>query len=195
MRRGYSSSPVGLPSERVVQIRRPECARARLRSAPRRILSFMKQHPEHFSIAGYCRLTACRLFVLGACLCLMNSAAPAQSTATNLVSGVIAVPGQRDNYAFSIGAGSRFYFDSLTNSSTLLWSLTGPEGPVITDQAFSSSDAQSVSDPTVSLPAGSYTLTVRSAGGTTGGYGFRFINLADATLLSSGTVEIGRAHV
>lgn len=148
----------------------------------------MKQHPEHFSIAGCRSLTTCKIAVLGACLCIVTSAALAQSTATNLVTGIIAVPGQRDNYAFSIGAGSRFYFDSLTNSGTLLWSLTGPEGAVITDRTFSGSDAQSVNDPTVSLPAGSYTLTVRSPGGTTGGYGFRFINVADATLLSSGTV-------
>ena len=88
-----------------------------------------------------------------ALVCLMGSVATGQSTATNLVTGVITVPGQRDNYVFSLAAGSRFYFDSLTNSAAVLWSLTGPEGAVVTDQPFSSSDAQSINDPTVALPS------------------------------------------
>ncbi|HZR18330.1 MAG TPA: hypothetical protein VFE51_13640, partial [Verrucomicrobiae bacterium] len=127
-------------------------------------------------------------WILAAFVAAAGSDALAQSTATNLVMGAISFPGQRDNYAFNLATSSRFYFDSLTNSSTLTWSLTGPEGAVVTDQAFSGSDAQSVNNPTVTLPAGAYTLTVRSGGGTTGGYGFRLVNLADATLLSPGTV-------
>ena len=118
----------------------------------------------------------------------LASTARAQSTATNVVSGVISVPGQRDVYAFNVAATTRFYFDALTNASALQWSLSGPPGAVVANRSFTGSDAQSVNDPTVLLPAGNYTLTIQSSNGTTNGYAFRFVNLADATLLTPGTV-------
>jgi len=127
-------------------------------------------------------------FLLLACLCIFTSDAQAQFTATNVVSGLIAVPGQQDSYTFAVSTNSRFYFDSLTNAPNLTWSLNGPEGAVVTARNFSSSDAQSISDPTVSLPVGGYTITIQSGGSTTGGYSFRFVNFVDATLLSPGTV-------
>src|SRR5581483_879495 len=146
-------------------------------TAFRRILSNMKKHPKALPTGPFTKLMPRPSWILAAFVAAAGSDALAQSTATNLVMGAISFPGQRDNYAFNLATSSRFYFDSLTNSSTLTWSLTGPEGAVVTDQAFSGSDAQSVNNPTVTLPAGAYTLTVRSGGGTTGGYGFRLVNL------------------
>jgi hypothetical protein len=113
---------------------------------------------------------------------------PAQSTASTVVTGALTVPGQRDAYVFQVSTNSRFYFDALTNVSAFEWSLSGPEGVVVQDRSFVSSDAESIGNPAISLPSGGYTLTVRSANDTTNGYGFRFINLADATLLTPGTV-------
>src|SRR5215469_1471896 len=111
-----------------------------------------------------------------------------QSTATNVISGMIGYPGQQETYFFNLTADSRYYFDALSNASPLEWSLSGPEGALVTTRPFNSSDGQTISDPTVFLVAGNYTLTVQSSGGTTNGYGFRFVDLADATLLTPGTV-------
>src|SRR5579859_3325589 len=119
---------------------------------------------------------------------LASSNSFSQSTATNVVSGLIGYAGQRDAFFFSLSADSRYYFDALSNAAPLEWSLTGPEGLVVTDRSFGGSDGQNISDPTVLLIAGNYTLTVMSAGGTTNGYAFRFVNLADAALLTPGTV-------
>jgi hypothetical protein len=111
-----------------------------------------------------------------------------QSTATNVVSGNITIAGQRDSYVFSIDTTTRFYFDAFSNVAQLAWTLSGPEGAVVSQRSFQSSDAQSIGDPTVLLPSGNYTMTIQSLGGTTNAYAFRFVNLADATLLSPGTV-------
>ena len=148
----------------------------------------MKKYPNAVSVTGFSKVVLWAVCVLAVLVGGPARQALAQSTATNLVTGVISVAGERDSYTFSLGAGARFYFDSLTNSSTLAWSLTGPEGAVVNGQPFSGSDAQSVSDPTVLLVPGSYTLTVAGPNAATGGYGFRFVNVADATLLSPGTV-------
>ena len=132
-----------------------------------------------------------RAWKAGALLALglgLAASGRAQSTASTVVTGALTVPGQRDTYVFQVSAKSRFYFDALTNVYALEWSLSGPAGPVVQDRPFTSSDAESIGDPTVLLPAGSYALTVRSSNDTTNGYAFRFINLADATLLTPGTV-------
>jgi hypothetical protein len=112
----------------------------------------------------------------------------AQSTVTNVITGSIAVPGERDVFTFGLTADARFYFDSLTNVSGLQWSLGGPSGTVVANRAFTSSDSQSIGDPTLRLPAGNYTLTVEDPGGATNAYAFRLVNLAEASLLVPGTV-------
>src|SRR5450756_819428 len=99
----------------------------------------------------------------------LTSAALAQSTATNVVAGLIGAPGQRDTYVFQVATNSRFYFDALTNVPSLQWSLSGPPIAPVVDRSFTASDAQSVGDPTVWLPVGDYTLTVKTEGRTTHG--------------------------
>ena len=123
-----------------------------------------------------------------ALVCASLSACLAQTTITNVITGTISVPGERDVFTFSVGADARFYFDSLTNVSGLQWSLNGPSGTLVLNRSFANSDAQSISDPTLFLPAGDYTLTIQDPGAATNDYAFRLVNLAEATLLVPGTV-------
>src|SRR5712692_8293393 len=90
--------------------------------------------------------------------------APAQSTLTNVLTGFVAVPGERDPFTFSVATNSRFYFDALTNVAALQWSVSGPPGTIVPNRSFTGSDGQNiVGDPTVLLPPGDYTLTIQSS--------------------------------
>ena len=113
------------------------------------------------------------------------------ANATNTISGVISLPGERDVYTFSLSTNSRYYFDSLVNDGNLRWSLRGPQGGVVAHRGFNASDAQSIGTPVLSLPAGDYSLTIDTASGTTNAYAFRFANLVDATLLVPGSAVSG----
>ena len=46
----------------------------------------------------------------------------AQVSSTNVVTGTISVPGERDQFVFSISNRTSFYFDALSNVSQLNWS-------------------------------------------------------------------------
>src|SRR5205814_6971940 len=84
-------------------------------------------------------------------------------TLGNVVSGAIAAPGQQQQYTFTLPGAARLYFDSLTNSGQLHWSLNGPAGNVVNNRGFNGSDAQSIGDkPLPSLAADD---TPRSAAG------------------------------
>ncbi len=110
-----------------------------------------------------------------------------QASVASLVTGTISVPGETDGYTFNVPTAARYYFDALTNNSRLQWSLAGPAGTLVTDRAFTSSDSQNISDPVLNLVPGDYTLRLGGTGDATGAYAFRFINLAEATLLSPGS--------
>src|SRR2546430_2323438 len=135
-------------------------------------------------IAFLCRVAA----PLPVLVSVLASTCLAQTTVTNVITGTIGVPGERDVFTFSIDGDSRFYFDALTNVSSLQWSLSGPSGALVANRSFAGSDAQNIGDPTVLLPAGAYTLTIQDPGGATNDYAFRFANLAEATLLTPGAV-------
>ncbi|HZR18708.1 MAG TPA: CARDB domain-containing protein [Verrucomicrobiae bacterium] len=109
-------------------------------------------------------------------------------TLGSVVSGAISSPGQHQQYTFALGSAARVYFDSLTNTSNLRWSLDGPTGNVVNTRSFSSSDAQSIGNPVLSLVAGNYTLTVAATTDNTGGYQFRLLDLASAAPLTLGAV-------
>jgi RHS repeat-associated protein len=108
-------------------------------------------------------------------------------TLGSTVNGNFAAPGQRDSYTFNLSANSLLYFDALTNNTNFQWSLSGPPGTVISNRSFTASDAGSVSNPVLALPAGPYTLTVSATGQTPGPYAFRLSDLATATVLTPGT--------
>src|SRR5207253_3020033 len=98
----------------------------------------------------------------------------------NVVNAALAAPGQQDRYTLTLPAKALVYFDSLTNSDNLQWTLSGPAGDTVSNRAFSRSDAGSQTNPVLALPAGAYTLTVTAAGQVTGPYSFRLSDLSSA---------------
>ena len=104
------------------------------------------------------------------------------------VTGLIPVPGQRQVYTFTLPVAATLYFDALTNAD-FYWRLDAAWGQVVNWRSFTATDSSDIADPSLPLPAGSYTLTV--AGDSfvvTGGYQFRLLNFASATPFTPGTV-------
>ena len=60
-------------------------------------------------------------------------------------------PGQRQQYTFTLGTAARLYFDSVTNTSNVRWSLDGPEGNLVNNRSFNASDAQNIGNPVLGL--------------------------------------------
>jgi RHS repeat-associated protein len=112
-------------------------------------------------------------------------------TVGNVVSGSISGAGEQDPYTFTLPLETQLVFDSLTNSSSLNWTLTGPTGPVVSGRAFNVSDGPSITTPVMDLPAGDYTLTVDGANDATGTYAFRLSDLTAAVALTPGTPVSG----
>jgi hypothetical protein len=109
-----------------------------------------------------------------------------------LTSGTIAQPGQRYVYSFDVETFRRVYFDSLTATQGLTWSLKGPRGTVVESRAFSASDGAAFSGPAaLDLTAGEYELVVDGAGAFTGDFSFQLLDLADATAITPGTPVSG----
>ena len=110
------------------------------------------------------------------------------------VHGVIDVPGQTNQYTFSLTDAKQIYFDSQTPSSQIDWTLKGPSGTVVSARPFASSDANQVaaSQATLSLPAGDYTLSVAGQGNATGVYDFHLLDLANATPVTLGRTIDGQ---
>ncbi len=117
---------------------------------------------------------------------------PAVDTAVALTlntdyTGVIATPGQRNIYSFTLNAAKRIYFQSWTNQSLVRWTLKGPSGNVASSLPFNAGGWQSYD-----LDPGSYELTVFANGDNTGFYAFRIVDYAAvAAPLSLDTVING----
>ncbi|MBK7999158.1 MAG: putative Ig domain-containing protein [Verrucomicrobia bacterium] len=137
------------------------------------------------------KVSSLRVFGLGLLLALAGElGASAQSSSTNVVRGSIDVPGERDVYTFSLANRARYYFDALTNVSSIVWSLESATGTIVDSRQFGSSDAGNAS--ALSLEPGFYRLTVDGTGNTTNAYAFRFVDLATAGLISPGTLVTNR---
>ncbi|MDR0673568.1 MAG: putative Ig domain-containing protein, partial [Zoogloeaceae bacterium] len=109
----------------------------------------------------------------------------------DLVSGEVGIAGQSTVYTFELAAATQLAFDARTNRSDLVWSLAGPRGVEVTKRRFDQSDA-SGGFSVLTLPAGSYRLTVRGAGNATGAYAFSLADLvATASELRLDTVLSG----
>src|SRR5688572_2260967 len=63
----------------------------------------------------------------------------------NPIDGSIDVPGETDRYAFSLTQPRRIYFDSLTDSDRINWTLSGPRGTEVQGRRFNSSDSADLS--------------------------------------------------
>src|SRR3982751_1209842 len=68
-----------------------------------------------------------------------------------LVSGSIAVAGERDRYSFSLSNDAKMYFDALAGGNSLSWSLDGPAGNVVNQRRFSQSDGANITNPVLVL--------------------------------------------
>jgi len=109
----------------------------------------------------------------------------ATMTVGSVTNGEVAHAGQQNIFTFNLAAAGRFYFDSLTNNSSLRWSLAGPRGEEVDTRAFTNSDASS-NNPILELVSGAYTLTVDGSGDAIGSYHFRLLDLAAAQQITRG---------
>ncbi len=108
------------------------------------------------------------------------------------VSGTLNTPGQVDHYSFTLTTATHLVFDSLTNNSNIDWTLTGPQGAVVTNRSFNSSDGSSDSaTPVLDLSAGTYSVAINAVADATGSYSFRLINADQATAIVPGTAVTG----
>lgn len=101
--------------------------------------------------------------------------------------GDLSVDGQIDSYTFSLTSRSLLYLDSLTNSSVIRWTLTGPRGVEVNDRRFDLTDSFNNANPVLDVLAGDYRLDVFASSGTPGAYGFNLSDLATATEVTPGT--------
>jgi len=112
---------------------------------------------------------------------LLDDPVPQPMALGAVVAGRIAQAGQRDIHSFVLAADTRVVFDSLTSDYNMLWSLSGPNGTVVADRRFQSSDSYELGGNNgLLLRAGSYTLTVDGEGDRIGDYAFRLLDLAAA---------------
>src|SRR6266568_446282 len=95
------------------------------------------------------------------------------------ITGSIDVPGETDQYRFTLPQNARIVFDSVTNNPNLNWSLSGPTGALVDSRPFSASDGTAANS-VLDLTAGDYTLTVDAPADITGAYTFRLIDPLNA---------------
>jgi RHS repeat-associated protein len=103
------------------------------------------------------------------------------------VTGSIDTSNEQDYYSFNLASLSNLYFDSLTDDSSLQWSLSGPQGTVVDSRNFASSDAINGFGQSLRLVPGAYTLNVDGIGDATGAYSFRLVDMASAVPITPGT--------
>jgi len=116
----------------------------------------------------------------------LNPTSPTAITVGDVVNGDIAKVHETDRYTFTLSNESLIYFDSLTNESSLNWSLQKKSGgTVVSNRAFSSSDSSGNASPVLNLRAGDYELSVTSNAKEP--YSFQLQNLASATSVVPGT--------
>ena len=71
----------------------------------------------------------------------LSDGALLRTTNANGVSGRIAQPGESDVYSFSLTAETLVMLDSLTNSADINWTLTGPQGEIVSARRLSDTDS------------------------------------------------------
>jgi large repetitive protein len=112
---------------------------------------------------------------------------PLTGTAITLgtaVSDSFSAANGENDYVFTVAAGARLYFDSLsTDNVPVGYSIVGPRGVESPGTTFSSADGTENLNPVeIDLPlAGMYQLRFTN-GGYTGGYSFNLLDLAQPTV-------------
>ncbi|MBS0641193.1 MAG: LEPR-XLL domain-containing protein, partial [Proteobacteria bacterium] len=103
------------------------------------------------------------------------------------IHGAIDVPGQTNQYSFSLKDAKQIYFDAETNNGALNWSLDGPKGNEVSQRSFTGSDSAELGGtPLLSLAPGDYLLTINTNNGSTGEYDFRLLDAANAKPITPG---------
>jgi hypothetical protein len=108
-------------------------------------------------------------------------------TIGSTVNGTIAITGESDLFSFTLAQTTRVHFDSLTDSGSMTWTLTGPSGTLVNHRPFNSSDSFDFGAPLMSLGPGTYTLMVDANDDVIGNYGFRLLDAAAAVVITPGT--------
>jgi hypothetical protein len=109
----------------------------------------------------------------------------------NVVNGTIAISGEQDQFTFQLASAARLYFDSMTDTGSIFWTLAGPAGIHVSNRPFNNSDSFDIGNPVLSLPAGAYTITIDASGDVTGSYTFRLMDLTSATPFTPATPVSG----
>jgi hypothetical protein len=97
------------------------------------------------------------------------------------------------SYDFHLDQAGTFYFDALSNSEKLTWSLRGPRGEVVSERQFVRSDSTDLGgvSPLLALVAGDYTLVVTITDGWYGEAQFRLLDLGQGTSITANTPITG----
>jgi len=90
-----------------------------------------------------------------------------------------------------LASAARLYFDSMTDTGSIFWTLAGPAGIHVSNRPFNNSDSFDIGNPVLSLPAGAYTITIDASGDVTGSYTFRLMDLTSATPFTPATPVSG----
>lgn len=108
-------------------------------------------------------------------------------TVGDTISGTLATAGQVDGYTFTVTERSNYYFDSLTNTSSIRWTLNGPTGNLVSNRRFSFSDSINQTNVAFDLIPGDYQIEIDASSGTPSDYNFRLQNLSTGTPITFGT--------
>jgi hypothetical protein len=102
-----------------------------------------------------------------------------------VVNDSFSAPNSENDYTFTVGAGTKLYFDSLsTDQAYVFYRLTGPRGTEISNTVLYYADGTENGNPAVIelSVAGTYQLSVTNSS-YTGGYSFNLLDLSQATVL------------
>src|SRR3546814_6753024 len=93
--------------------------------------------------------------------------------------------GESDRYSFTLDERTRLLFDSFTQTSGINWTLSGPDGTVVSSRRFDQSDGLGLgANPVLDLSAGNWTLTIDGAGDAAEAYAFRLLDMGEAEELA-----------
>jgi len=111
---------------------------------------------------------------------------PVGITLDTTINGNHGTTAQNDRYSFHLDQSTRVYFDYLSGSTNLNWSLAGPRGTIISQRGLYSDTADYSGPASIDLAAGDYIVTI--SGSATGAYAFRLVNEENKPVIAYGDV-------
>ena len=105
----------------------------------------------------------------------------------NVVEGRITAPFGTSTYSFSLTQTTSIVIDGLSDNTAFRLTLTGPNGLSLTRNITYSDGDNFNGNPVITIGPGSYTIVVSATTGAIGGFGFRLLNLAEATAIATDT--------